>query len=285
MPRRAVFALLGAATGIALLILTWFLTFHVGVFERADQSIYDGFGNLGQHPRVSSAATFIAHLCNPSPYVYLAAVPVAVALWRQRIWVAVTIGAILLGANVTTQLLKPLLATPRAANLLVGAGPPGPASWPSGHATAAMALALCCVLAVRSRLRPLAAAVGAVFAVAVSYSFLSLRWHYPSDVFGGFLVAATWALLGVAAVFIADARKRSPNAGELPVRLSLREALGPPALTLVGALLLALLVVFARPHQVVSYARLHHTFVVGALAIAAAAMAVATAVTLVLRRS
>ena len=137
MPRRAVFALLGAAAAVGLLILTWFLAFHVGIAQRADQSIYNGFGNLGQHPRVGSLATFIARLCNPSPYVYLAAVPVAVALVRRRVWVGVAIGAILLGANVTTQLLKPLLAAPRAADLLAGVKPVSPASWPSGHATAA----------------------------------------------------------------------------------------------------------------------------------------------------
>lgn len=285
MPRRAVLALLGAAAGVALLILTWLLAFHVGMAERADQSIYTAFGNLGQHPRFSSLASFIAHLCNPSPYVYLAAVPFVIALVRRRIWVAVTIGAILLGANVTTQLLKPLLAAHRAADLLgAGAKPVSPASWPSGHATAAMALALCFVLAVPARLRPLASALGAAFAVAVSYSFLSLEWHYPSDVIGGFLVAAVWSLLGVAAVFVADSRRRVPASGDATPRLSLRETLGPPAAILAGALMLALLVVFARPHQVVSFAQLHHTFVVGAAAIAALAVMLATGVTLVLRR-
>ncbi|MEA2158369.1 MAG: hypothetical protein QOD66_749 [Solirubrobacteraceae bacterium] len=284
MPRRAVLALSGAASGVALLIIGWFLAFHVGIAERADQSIYNGFANLGAHPRLGSIASFIARLCNPRPYVYLALAPLAVALARRRIWAAITIGGILLGANVTTQLLKPLLATPRAAGLLAGARPVSPASWPSGHATAAMALALCCVLAAPARLRPLASALGAAFAVAVSYSFLSLQWHYPSDVIGGFLVAATWTLLGVAAVFVADSRRRTPAAGEEPVRLSLQETLGPPALALAGALLLALVVVIARPHEVVSYARLHHAFVVGAAAIAAAAMAVATGVMLVLRR-
>jgi membrane-associated phospholipid phosphatase len=284
MPRRAVLALLGAAAGAALLILTWFLAFHVGIAERADQSIYNGFASLGKHPRLGSVASFIAHLCNPRPYVYLAFVPFAVALARRRIWAAMTIGGILLGANVTTQLLKPLLATPRAAGLLAGDKPVSPASWPSGHATAAMALALCCVLAAPARLRPLVAALGAAFAVAVSYSFLSLQWHYPSDVIGGFLVAATWTLLGVAAVLVADSRRRSHMAGKETVRLSLQETLGPPAAALAGAMLLALVVVFARPHEVVGYARLHHTFVVGAAAIAVAAIAVAAGVTLVLRR-
>ena len=94
----------------------------------------------------------------------------------------------------TTQLLKPLLAAPRPITLLefpvVAA-----ASWPSGHATAVMSLALCSVLAAQARLRPFVAALGAAFAVAVCYSFLELGWHYPSDVLGGFLVAAAWTLL------------------------------------------------------------------------------------------
>ncbi len=284
MPRRAVLALLGADAGAALLAITWFVTFHLGIAERADQAIYSGFGSLGQHPRLGSIATFIAQLCNPTPYVYLAAVPFGVALARRRYWVALTIGAILLGANVTTQLLKPLLSAPRASNLLADTLSPGPASWPSGHATAAMSLALCCVLAVPARLRPITAALGAAFAVAVSYSFMSLKWHYPSDVFGGFLVAGTWALVAVAVVFVADGRRQRPGVGEPVAKLSLRETLGPPALTLAGALLLALVVVFARPHQVINYVQLHHTFVVGAAAIAATAMAVATVMTLILRR-
>ena len=111
MPRRAVLALVGAAAGVVLLVLTWFLAFHVGIVEHADQSIYNGFGNLGHHPRVSSLAT-----------LHRAAVqPVAVRVSSRRsgrhgAWrgggsgSAVAIGAILLGANVTTQLLKPLLA-------------------------------------------------------------------------------------------------------------------------------------------------------------------------------
>src|SRR5438128_469793 len=90
------------------------------------------------------------------------------------------IGAAVLAAT----LIKPLLAHPRAANLLGGVRPPQAGSWPSGHATAAMSLALCCVLAAPGRLRPAVAALGAAFAVAVSYSFQTLGWHYPSDVLG-----------------------------------------------------------------------------------------------------
>ncbi len=253
MPRRADQALAGAAAGIVLLFVTWFFAFHVGFAKSIDQSIFSGFNDVGQHPHVGRLASFIAQLCNPNPYLYLAAVPVLIALVRRRGWVAVAICAILLGANVTTHLLKPLLAAPRADGLLGGYNPVGAASWPSGHATAAMSLALCLVLAVPGRVRPWAAALGAGFAVAVSFSFLSLGWHYPSDVLGGFLVAGVWTLLALAALLrIAPREEVEPSPG---ADVSLRRAITAPAVMLIGALGLALAAAVLRPHQVVDLRR------------------------------
>jgi membrane-associated phospholipid phosphatase len=272
-----------AAAGALLLAVTWYGAFHVGVLERADQSIFRGFAELQQHPHVSRVASFIAGLCNPNPYVYLAAIPVLLAFLRRRPRIAVVIAAILLGANVTTQLLKPLLAHSRAASLLGGVSPVSAASWPSGHATAAMSLALCMVLAVPARARPVLAAAGAAFAVAVSYSFLTLGWHYPSDVFGGFMVAATWTLLGLSAILAVERGQLRPARGSAQ-RLSLRDALAPPALTLLGALGLVVLALLARPHALAAYARAHEAFMVGAGAIGAAALAIATGLMLALRR-
>jgi membrane-associated phospholipid phosphatase len=265
-----------------LLVVTWYAAFHVGFVQHADQSIYRQFGHLRTHPHVGSLAWRLATLCDPTPYVYLCAVPVAIALIRRRPWVAMAIVAILLGANVTTQLLKPLLAQPRASSLLGGIIPPTDSSWPSGHATAAMSLALASVLAVPARLRPLLAALGAAFAVGVSYSFLTLQWHYPTDVFGGFLVAAVWALLGAAAVF--TARRPAGQASESTQRISIRAALGPPGAAVLGALVLLAAVFLARPHQVVDYARAHELFVGGVAAIGALGLALATGLMLALRR-
>ncbi len=284
MPERARTAIIGAGVLLVLLIATWYAAFHIGLFEHADQSILRGFGDLQSHPHVNRLASFIAGLCDPKPYVYFCAVPVLVAVARRQLWVALAIVAILLGANVTSQLLKPLLAQPRPSNLLVGLNFPDPASWPSGHATAAMSLALSCVLAASRRLRPFVAALGAAFAVAVSYSFLTLGWHYPSDVLGGFLVAAIWTLLAVAAVFTANARRPQAASTELVQRASVREALGPPSVALLGALGLGAVVVIARPQEVSAYVRAHEAFVVGASAIAALGLALATGLMLALRK-
>jgi membrane-associated phospholipid phosphatase len=272
-------------------VATWYAAFHVGVLERADRSVLRGFADL-RRPHTEPIANAIAHLCNPKPFVYFAAVPVLVALLRRRPRPAFAIGAILLGANVTTQLLKPLLAHPRA-SLLLGGSPAtlASASWPSGHATAAMSLALSSVIAVPPRARPLVAALGAGFAVAVSYSFLTLGWHFPSDVLGGYLVAATWATLAIAVVFALEARRGRPvpaaaagSSGAGAARVSVGEALVPPAAALLAALMLAGLLALARPHAVVAYAHAHTAFMVGAATIGAFALALATALALALRR-
>jgi membrane-associated phospholipid phosphatase len=282
MPRRARNALIGAAAGTCLLVLTWYLERYAGIVRRADVSVLRGFLEL-HRPGLDRLTSAIADLCDPKPYVVLVAVPVIIALLRGRPRVAATLTLIILGANETTQLLKPLLATARAPL-------PGwqidAASWPSGHATAAMSLALCAVIAVPARRRPAVAAVMAAFAIAVCYSFLELGWHYPTDVLGGFLVATIWTLAGVAGLTIFEARRSSQlsRLGDGPPSFSLGEALAPAGAVLIGAIAFAGLLIVTRPHQVVDYARVHQAFMVGALAIGALGLTLAAGLTLMLRR-
>ena len=70
------------------------------------------------------------------------------------------------GAALTSQLLKPLLAAPRpwetSAASEIASG-----SWPSGHATAAVALALCAVLIVPRR---------GVYAAAVAFALAGTEY-------------------------------------------------------------------------------------------------------------
>ncbi len=284
MPRRARISLIGAGIGVLLLAVTWYAAHYVGFVRRADVSILSGFYQL-HRPVVDHLTSFLAGLCDPNTYVFLAAGVMAVALLRRRPQVAAMIAIVLLGANETTQLLKPLLAVPRD---YVPWHPISADSWPSGHATAVMALTLCAVIAAPARRRPLVATVMAGFAIAVCYSFLELGWHYPTDVLGGFLVAATWTLLGVAGLSIYTARRagatqprgRSPGA-----TASIGEALAPVATLLAVAAAGFALILLARPEAVISFAHQHKTFVVGAGGIAALGVALATGLTLMLRRS
>jgi membrane-associated phospholipid phosphatase len=279
MARRAKPAAIGAAVSTVLLVLTWFAAFHTGLGERVDRSVLHGFVGL-QSPHVNTVANFIASLCNPKPFVAFGLLLILIALARGRPRVALAIGAILLCANVTTELLKPLVSVPR---FLPGVPQPE-RSWPSGHATAAMSLALCAVLASPARLRPIVAVIGAAFSVAVSYSFLTLAWHYPSDVVGGFLVAGTWTLVVVSALFWSDARSGIRPSTDDGVTPSLRAAITAPAAGCVVAALLVGLVLLAHPHQVFDYLAVHQVFSIGAAAIGALGLGVATALMLGVRR-
>jgi membrane-associated phospholipid phosphatase len=271
-------ALAATAVALACLFLTWLAAFHIGFAQRADQSVLLGFFDVADHRGVTGLANFVANLCSPFPYLLFAWIPMLVAFRRGRPGVAIAIGVILVGANVTTHELKPLLATPRPFD---HADEIGSASWPSGHATAAMSFVLCCVLAAPSRMRPFVVAIGAVFAVAVCYSFLALGWHYPSDVLGGFLVATTWTLLAISG--LRAVQKHGISAG--PVRRPrLSHELGPPAGAVAGAATLALLVALARPHAVLTFARAHEWFILGAATIGLVALALATGLMLAVRR-
>ncbi len=103
----------------------------------------------------------------------------------------------MVGAGVTTQVLKPLLATQRDYPTWHWMGPE---AYPSGHTTAAMSLALALVIVSSPRWRPLAAAAGGLLTVGMVFSLLVLGSHYPSDVAGGILVATGWACLSTAAL-------------------------------------------------------------------------------------
>jgi hypothetical protein len=89
-----------------------------------------------------------------------------------------------------------------------------------------------------------------------------------------------WTLLGAAALFALDGR-RSRVAEPRPARrLTLRATLGPPVAVVVSGVVIVGLVALARPHAVLTYAGGHTTFIVGAAAIGALALVLATGVTL-----
>jgi membrane-associated phospholipid phosphatase len=275
--RRATPVLLAAAGCVAAAAAVWAAAFDWGFARRLDASALRGFVGVGAHPSVEPAANALAHLADPLPFGLLALALVAAALYRGRPRVALAVPAVLLAANVTTQLLKPLLADPRTCTC-AGDSTIAAAAWPSGHATAAMSLALCAVLVASPRWRPSAAVAGSLFALAVSYSLLSQGWHFPSDVLGAYLVAAFYTLLAVAGLRAADARWPARTGREAATRWG--AATGPAVAGTLVVALPAAAVVLARP----AYVAAHGAFVVVAAGLAVAAAAVAGVFAASLRR-
>jgi membrane-associated phospholipid phosphatase len=272
MLRRPLPPLIGALACLVGLVITGVLAYLSPVAAGSDSATLQGFVGLDR-PRLTPFVSFVAHLADPVPYALIGLALIGVALARGRALLAVAIPVVMVMAGATTETLKPLLAHPRYAEWL-GDGQIAAAAWPSGHATAAMALALCGVLAAPSRLRPTAAAIGGAFAVGVSYAILVLGWHFPSDVIGGFFVAALWTLLAIAALNALEAGHPVHARRAEPARPA--DAIAPLVLG-GGAAAAAAMVALARPTAVAEYAAAHTTFVAGALAIAALALALAAA--------
>jgi membrane-associated phospholipid phosphatase len=208
-PPSAAGALCVAGLCMVALALTWVVAALVPATHVKDAvALYD-FTLLGG-PRVDDLANALLHLLDPALYILWGTLLIAVALWRRRPKVALAVGLVLGLAPLTAETLKPLLAHPHA---LVGGSWVAAASWPSGHATAATALALCAVLVAPQRLRPTVAVLGAMFTAGVGFSLLLLAWHLPSDVVGGYLVGTLWIAVAVTGLRAAEARSRSRRLG------------------------------------------------------------------------
>jgi membrane-associated phospholipid phosphatase len=239
----AVCALLAAVVYVAAV--------HVPAVAKADLRTLEGFMGLWALPGAHFSLDLVS-LFGPVPFAILSGSLVLWAILAGRPRAAAVALLTIVGAGVTTQLLKPLLATQREYPVWHWMGPE---AYPSGHTTAAMSFALALVIVSSPRWRPLAAAAGGVLTVAMVFSLLVLGSHYPSDVAGGLLVATGWACLSTAAL-----------------RLELRTTSRGPALAAAIVAAAGALAVLPRPGEALAYAAANTTFVVGALLLAGAAL-------------
>jgi membrane-associated phospholipid phosphatase len=273
------------AGGFAILLaLLWYAASYVGVFGRADQHLFYSFYNLTHpyyHHRVHATASWLVSLCDPSRYAVVASLIIAVALARRQARDACAAAVLMVGAGATALVLKHVLPQPGGAFLEIFSPVPYP-RFPSGHATAAMALVLALTFVTPARLRHVMAGLGAVFAAAVGYSLVTLGSHFPSDIFGGFLVAGTWSLLTAAALSEFECRRGVAPSRSGPI--SVREALTAPVVALLGVLALGAIAALSGPEAIVSYMRAHTALIVGTAAIGVLSTAVSTGVLLSVRR-
>jgi membrane-associated phospholipid phosphatase len=184
------------------LLLVWIVAELVPAAQARDVAALRDF-TLLSGPHVTAAANFLLHLLDPLLFTMWGVALVLFALSRERPRVALAVALVMGLAPATSDRLKPLLAHSHASLPGIHIGP---ASWPSGHATAALALALCAVLVAPARRRRAVAVLGVLFAVAVGCALLIRAWHMPSDVLGGFLMAALWSALGLAGLRAAEQR-------------------------------------------------------------------------------
>lgn len=263
-------ALRAAALSLAGLILTGIVALALPVGRGFDATTLHGFMGFDR-PIADPLLLLVIQVGNPVIYALLGGLIASVALRHRRPQLAVAIVAILFGSVASAELLKLLLAGLRQGVWVAPDWSIGGATWPSGHATAAMSLSMCAIMVSPPARRQLTAAAGAALTIAVSYALVIAGGHLPSDVIGAFFVSALWTALALA-VLQRDQEGLTPSSW----RSFMRRSLVPWAATWGIAAALVLAVVIARPEAVAGYVPGHMKFLVGALLIAMIAQAVVT---------
>jgi hypothetical protein len=195
-------------TSVLLLAALYAVAVHTEVGQRLDDAALRG---RTRDSAVQHAVGRALDTVSTTSLVVATAALVVVALVRRRPRLAVGVGILVVGANVTTQILKDVLDRPRLADTAVTSV----TSFPSGHSTVAMSLALALVVVVPSRQRLVAGIAGVSYAVLVGAATLTGAWHRTSDVLGAYLVTLAWTA-GVCAWLVRARRGRRapPSPGE-----------------------------------------------------------------------
>lgn len=135
-----------------------------------------------------------------------------IGLVRGRMLLAATAATVVIGANLTTQVLKEVLERPEwgvdAARYGVGN------SLPSGHTTLTAAVVIALVLVVPPAVRGAVAVVGTAVATGTGIATVAAGWHRPSDAVAAVLVVGAWAAL--AGLVLVLARRRQQPTADTP---------------------------------------------------------------------
>jgi membrane-associated phospholipid phosphatase len=200
----------GAAAAIGLLVAVCcaFATFAVyrlfvgtELGQTVDQALLDRAAAMPVV--VDHVAHAVLAVFTPTLVVAACLVPPVLALLRRSPWHALAAVVLIVGANVTTQVLKGYVFD-RPDLLALGA----PNSLPSGHTTVAASVALALALIAPPVLRIPAAVVGLTGSLLVGTATIVAGWHRLSDVAAAVLVSAAWAGLVLAVVVLRPAARR-----------------------------------------------------------------------------
>lgn len=234
----------GAAIGAAV-------PYALTVGTRAGQLV--GELILGGRPpgleQVAAAQSVLANVSRTSLALGTIAI-VAIALLQRRRRLAVVALVAVIGANLTTQLLKEVVLD--RTDLLEGLFYPLPNSFPSGSTTAAASIAVGLLLVLPPLLRAPVVVLSAAIVAVVGVSTLVAGWHRMADAIGGAFVATCWGA-GLASVLawrrgVEIVGRRTAELGRLGASIPI--ALGT-GMVFLGAL--AYLIVVIDPLQVLEY--------------------------------
>ena len=179
--------LVAAAGAVVVLVVVAIVALHTGagqrVDERAMRTVVAGRETeltvLSLLGRVSIGAVLA-----------VSAVCVVLAIMRGRIRLAVAALMVIVGANLTTQLLKEVVLERSQLDVIA------PNSLPSGHTTVVASAVGALLLVSPVALRLLVVVAGAFAVAATGASTIVAGWHRPADIVAALAVCLAWMAAG-----------------------------------------------------------------------------------------
>jgi membrane-associated phospholipid phosphatase len=268
----AVWGLVGVVFfAAAAAVLIYRVALATGWGFRLDSSVLGQGVDASANPRVYNATSDLLDTIDIASLAAIGFGIATIAVLRRRPASAIAAGVLIVGANITTQVLKKVLGSSDplgSEGVRAGIG-----AYPSGHATVALSLALALVIVAPPALRGVTAVAGTLYASGVGIAVVALGWHYPSDVLGGFAVCAAWAAAAAVGAWAFSGRRQAA------VR---RETAGVSATMIAAVAVTAAIatLVITRRDRLIVFADVHPRLIAGSIGIAA----VAAVISLVLAR-
>jgi hypothetical protein len=208
--RRGPAALLGLLAAVCCAFATYavhrvFVGTELG--QVVDQATLEAATRL-PHSLRSGAHSLLSAFTIPM-VLLVCLVPPALGLLRRSPWHALGAAVAVVGANVTTQLLK-VYVFERPDLLSLGA----PNSLPSGHTTVVASVALGLAIVAPPALRVITAVAGLAASLIVGAATIVAGWHRLSDVVAALLVAAAWTAVVLTVVVLRPGRGPAAQTGE-----------------------------------------------------------------------
>jgi membrane-associated phospholipid phosphatase len=238
--RDRVLAVASAAALVAVCVAGLVAVYRLAVWT-VHGRVLDGHalrGAIASRSRVTDAMERVLDVVSVASLLGAAALVAVIALLRLRRGLGLAALAVLVGANLTSQLLKRVVLE-RPDLGLAERTPSTLNSMPSGHTTVAASVVAALVLVVPGRLRAGVAVAGACYAWLTAVATMSAGWHRPSDALAAVLVVGGW-VGGAAVALLLTGDRSGPVGAWSPLD---RRTAG--RLALVGAALLGVAVVAA----------------------------------------
>lgn len=173
----------GVLAGVGFVIVP--LVYAVAVLTPVGQRVEDSaLGGVRETDLFGSDTAL--NVISVPVILLLVIVIAAVALARRRLAVGLAAGIVVLASAGTSTLVKRIAVRPEIAQSTT------PNSFPSGHATIALASLFAVLMVTPRRFRPLVLLVGAAYAVFVANQTVVYGWHRVSDIVGACAVALFW---------------------------------------------------------------------------------------------